>query len=206
MIVVDVQDNTHRAGQMQEGLVVLTGFDDNALAAAGLAVTADQGQLAADDRSGILARQFQHGGDHAGGRRLAVGAGHADALGMGTADVAQHDAALNGFDAAGAGSLQLGVIVMDGGAVDHKVRVADVGGVMPDADAHAEGTLGLGVFGFLNVRASDGIAAAVQDLDQRIGAGAAAADEMDRADAFEQLGVIHTKNHNSGHLKIYPLP
>ena len=124
----------------------------------------------------------------------------------GTADVAQHDAALNGFDAAGAGSLQLGVIVMDGGAVDHKVRVADVGGVMPDADAHAEGTLGLGVFGFLNVRASDGIAAAVQDLDQRIGAGAAAADEMDRADAFEQLGVIHTKNHNSGHLKIYPLP
>ena len=71
-----------------------------------------------------------------------MGAGHADALGMGTADVAQHDAALNGFDAAGAGSLQLGVIVMDGGAVD----------------------------------------------------------------AFEQLGVIHTKNHNSGHLKNYPLP
>ena len=95
---------------------------------------------------------------------------------------------------------------MDGGAVDHKVRVADVGGVMPDADAHAEGTLGLGVFGFLDIRAGDGIAAAVQDLDQRIGAGAAAADEMDRADAFEQLGVIHTKNHNSGHLKIYPLP
>ena len=74
-----------------------------------------------------------------------MGACHADALGMGTADVAQHDAALNGFDATGAGSLQLGVIVMDGGAVDHKVRVADVGGVMPDADAHAEGTLGLGV-------------------------------------------------------------
>ena len=123
---------------------------------------------------------------------------------MGTADVAQHDAALNGFDAAGAGSLQLRIIVMDSGTVDHKVRVADVGGVMPDADAHAEGTLGLGVFGFLDVRAGDGIAAAVQDLDQRIGAGAA--DEMDRADAFEQLGVIHTKNHNSGHLKIYPLP
>ena len=206
MVVVNVQDDAHRAGQMQEGLVVLTGFDDNALAAAGLAVAADQGQLAADDRRRVPARQLQHCGDHAGGRRLAVGACHADALGMGTADVAQHDAALNGFDAAGAGSLQLGVIVMDGGAVDHKVRVADVGGVMPDADAHAEGTLGLGVFGFLDVRAGDGIAAAVQDLDQRIGAGAAAADEMDRADAFEQLGVIHTKNHNSGHLKIYPLP
>ena len=105
-----------------------------------------------------------------------------------------------------AGSLDVAV---DGIAVatdSNKVRVADVGGVMPDADAHAEGTLGLGVFGFLDVRAGDGIAAAVQDLNQRIGAGAAAADEMDRADAFEQLGVIHTKNHNSGHLKIYPLP
>ena len=29
---------------------------------------------------------------------------------------------------------------------------------------------------------------------------------QDLLDAFEQLGVIHTKNHNSGHLKIYPLP
>ena len=81
-----------------------------------------------------------------------------------------------------------GVIVMDGGAVDHKVRVTDVGGIMPDADAHAEGTLGLGVFGFLDVRAGDGIAAAVQDLDQRIGAGAAAADEMDLADTSSSLG------------------
>ena len=105
-----------------------------------------------------------------------------------------------------AGSLDVAV---DGIAVatdSNKVRVADVGGVMPDADAHAEGTLGLGVFGFLDIGAGDGEAAAVQDLDQRIGAGAAAADEVDRADAFEQLGVIHTKNHNSGHLKIYPLP
>ena len=47
MVVVNVQDDAHRTGQMQEGLVVLTGFDDNALAAAGLAVAADQGQLAA---------------------------------------------------------------------------------------------------------------------------------------------------------------
>ena len=66
--------------------------------------------------------------------------------------------------------------------------------------------IGFGVLGLLYVRTGDRIALAVQDLDQRIGAGAAAADEMDRADAFEQLGVIHTKNHNSGHLKIYPLP
>ncbi len=110
------------------------------------------------------------------------------------------------LDAAGAGGLQLGVVVVDGGAVHDQIGVADIGGVVANGDAHAQGTLGLGVLGFLNVRAGNGVAAAVQDLDQRIGAGTAAADKMDRADAFQQLGVIHTKNHNSGHLKIYPLP
>ena len=106
----------------------------------------------------------------------------------------------------GAGGLQLGVVVVDGGAVHDQIGVADIGSVVANGDAHAQGTLGLGVLGLLNVRAGDGVAAAVQDLDQRIGAGTAAADKMDRADAFQQLGVIHTKNHNSGHLKIYPLP
>ena len=95
---------------------------------------------------------------------------------------------------------------MDGGAVDDQIRIAQIGRIMPDSDTDAERTLRLGVFGFLDIGTGDGEAAAVQDLDQRIGAGAAAADEMDRADAFEQLGGIHTKNHNSGHLKIYPLP
>ena len=119
----------------------------------------------------------------------------------GTADVAQHDSALNGFDATGAGSLQLGVIVMDGGAVDHKVRVADVGGVMPDADAHAEGTLGLGVFGFLDVRAGDGIAAAVQDLDQGIGSGTAAADKMHMLHTIKQMGIIAVDKRHKFHLR-----
>ena len=65
----------------------------------------------------------------------------------------------------------------------------------------AESTLRLGVLGFLHVRAGDGKAAAVQNLNQRISAGAAAANKMNGADAVQQLGVIHTKNHNSGHLK-----
>ena len=97
-----------------------------------------------------------------------MGTGHANALGMGTADVAQHNAALNGLDAAGAGGLQLGVVVVDGGAVHDQIGVADIGGIVADGDAHAQGTLGLGVLGLLNVRAGDGVAAAVQNLDQRM--------------------------------------
>ena len=206
MVIVDVQDDAHRAGQLQEGLMVLAGLNDHALAAAGLAVAADERQLAADDCGGILAGQLQHGCDHAGRGRFAVGTGHADALAMGAADIAQHDAALHRLDAAGVGCLQLRIVIMDGGAVDDQIRIAQIGCIMPDSDTDAERTLRLGVFGFLDIGAGDGEAAAVQDLDQRIGAGAAAADKMDRADPLQQLGVIHTKSHNSGHLKIYPLP
>ena len=186
--------------------MVLAGFDNDALAVAGLAVTIDKGQLAADNGSRVLAGQLQHGGDHAGGGGLAMGAGYADALRMAAADVAQQHAALHRFDAAGTGGLQLGVVVMDGGTVNDQLRIAHVSGIVADKHPHAQRTFGFGVLGLLYVRTGDRIALAVQDLDQRIGAGAAAADEMDRADAFEQLGVIHTKNHNSGHLKIYPLP
>ena len=75
------------------------------------------------------------------------------------------------LDAAGAGGLQLGVVVVDGGAVHDEIGVADIGSVVANGDAHAQGTLGVGVIGILNVRAGDGVAAAVQDLDQRIGAG-----------------------------------
>ena len=120
---------------------------------------------------------------------------------MGAADVAQHNAALHRLDAAGAGGLQLGVIVMNGGTVHNKVCVADIGGIVANRNAHAESTLRLGVLGFLHVRAGDGKAAAVQNLNQRISAGAAAANKMNGADAVQQLGVVHTKSHNSGHLK-----
>ena len=73
---------------LQEGLpMVLAGLNDHALAAAGLAVAADEGQLAADDCGGILAGQLQHGCDHAGRGRFTVGTSHADALAMGAADI-----------------------------------------------------------------------------------------------------------------------
>ena len=51
MVVVNVQNHADCAGQVQEGLVVLAGFDNDALAVAGLAVTIDKGQLAADNGS-----------------------------------------------------------------------------------------------------------------------------------------------------------
>ena len=191
MVVVNVQDHTHRTGQVQEGFVVFAGFDDDVLPVARLAVAADQRQFAADHSSRVTTGQFQHGGDHAAGRGLAVGTGHAHAARVQAAEIPQHDAALHRLDAARVGGLDLGVIGVDRRAVHHELRVAHVGRVMADGDLHAQRTLRLGIFGLLHVRAGDPVPAAVQDLDQRIRAGTAAADKMDGFHTVQKFGVEH---------------
>ena len=195
VVVVDVQNHADRAGQMQKRLVVLAGFNDHTAAAAGLAVAADKGQLAADDGSRVLARQLQHGGDHAGGGGFAVGAGDTDALDIGTADIAQQNAALHCLDAALTGCFQFGVVVVDGGTVHDQVGVAQVGGIVADMHRYTQGALRFGVVGLLHIRAGDGDTAAVQDLDQGVGTGAAAADKVHGFYAVQQGGIKHGIHH-----------
>ena len=190
VVVVDVEDDADAGRELQEGLAEFAGFDDGACAAARLAVAADQGQLAADDGGGVAPGQLQHGGDHAGGGRFAVGTGHADALRVQAADKAEQHAALHRFDAAGAGGVQLRVAGVDGRAVNDEVGIAEVGRVVADRDGHAHLALGGGDLGFLHIRAGQGQPAAVQDLDQRVHAGAAAADAVDMMNAFKQFGVV----------------
>ena len=72
---------------------------------------------------------------------------------MGAADIAQHDAALHRLDAAGVSRLQLRIVIMDGGAVDDQIRIAQIGRIMSDGHTDAERTLRLGVFGFLDIGA-----------------------------------------------------
>ncbi len=61
MIVINVQNNAYKRGQMQKVSTVFAGFDHNVIAVASFAVTADQWQLAADYGGGVFARQLQHG-------------------------------------------------------------------------------------------------------------------------------------------------
>ena len=201
VIVINVQNNAHKRGQMQESLTVFAGFDHNVIAVASFAVTADQWQLAADYGGGVFAGQFQHGRDHAGGGGFAVGAGNADAVGIHAADITQHHAALHGGNAAGAGSFQLRVFIMDGGAVNHQLGIAQMGGVMLQIYCHAHGALGLGDLGFFHIAAGNGQPAAVQDLDQGIGSGTAAADKMHMLHTIKQMGIIAADKRHKFHLK-----
>ena len=195
MIVVDVQHNGQVGGQFEEGLGILAGLDDDVIALTGLAVAVDEGQLAADDRRRVPARQLQHCGDHAGGRRLAVGAGDADAVLVQAADIAQQDAALHGGDAVGIGGVQLHVVLRDGGRVDHEVGADDVVGVMAQRDLHAHLPLVADDAAIQHITAGDDISLGVQDLDQRVHAAAAAADEVDLLHIIKQvLGIVGNKH------------
>ena len=130
-----------------------------------------------------------------------MGAGNADAVGIHAADITQHHAALHGGNAAGAGSFQLRVFIMDGGAVNHQLGIAQMGGVMLQIYCHAHGALGLGDLGFFHIAAGNGQPAAVQNLDQGIGSGTAAADKMHMLHTIKQMGIIAVDKRHKFHLK-----
>ena len=179
MVVVDVQHHRQVRGELEEGLGELAGLNDDVIALAGLAVAVDQGQLAADDGRGIAAGQLQCGGDHRSSGGLAVGAGHADALLVQTAHIAQQHAALDGGDAVGGSGTQLHVVLGDGCGIHHHVHTDDVVGAVAQADLHAHLPFVADDAAVQHITAGDLVTLGGQDLDQRIHAAAAAADEVD---------------------------
>ena len=64
------------AALVEEGGVVLVGFDDKARALAQAGGNAEIQRHAADQKAGLQAGRLQYPGQHGGGRGLAVGAGH----------------------------------------------------------------------------------------------------------------------------------
>ena len=190
MVVVDVQHDGQIRSQLQEGLGELAGLDDDVVALAGLAVAVDQGQLAADDRRRITAGQLQRGGDHGSGGGLAVGAGNADALLVQSAHIAQQDAALDGGDAIGRSGAQLHIILGDRSRVDHHIHADDVVRTVAQRDLDAHLPLVADDAAVQHVAAGDLVALGCEDLDQRVHAAAAAADEVDLFYIVQQMLVV----------------
>ena len=189
MVVVDVQQHRNVRREVQKGLGELTGLDHNGVAAAVLAVTADQGQLAADHRGGILPGQLQQAGDHGGGSGLAMGACHADAAGVQPAHIAQENAALQHGNAPGIRLPQLGVVLVNGGGIHDHIRAQHVFGVVPHEHLDAHGPLRVDDAALVHITSGDGIAPGMQDLHQRIHTAAADADEMEALYAVQQVGI-----------------
>ena len=195
VVIVDVQHHREVGGQLEERLCKLAGLNDDVVALAGLAVAVDEGQLAADDRGGIPARQLQRRGDHGSGRGLAVGTGNADALPVQAAHVAQQHAALNGGDAVGGSSVQLHVVLCNGGGVHHHVHADHIVRTVAQRDLDSHLPLRADDAAVQHIAARDLIALGGQDLDQRVHAAAAAADEVDLFYIVQQVLVVIGNEH-----------
>ncbi len=196
MVVVDVQHHRQVGGQFQEGLGELASLDDDIIALACLAVAADEGQLAADDRRGVTACQLQRRSDHGGGSGLAVGAGNADALLVQAAHVAQQNAALHRSDAVGSCRIQLHVILGNGRRIDHQICTDDIIRIVSQRDLDTHLTLGADDAAVQHIAARDLVALGRQDLDEGVHSASAAADEVDLLHIIQQmLGIIGVHEH-----------
>ena len=75
VVVLDIGDDRDVRVKLEEGPVVLVGFDDHLLASTGRGVGARPAQHRPDGEAGIGAERAQRRHDHAAGRRLAMAAG-----------------------------------------------------------------------------------------------------------------------------------
>ena len=124
-----------------------------------------------------------------------MGAGNADAVLIQAADIAQQDAALHGGDAVGNRRIQLHIVLRDGSRVDHEVGADDIVGAVAQRDFDAHLPLVLDDASVQHIAAGDHIALGVEDLDQRIHAAAAAANEVDLLHIIKQmLGIVGNKH------------
>ncbi len=81
MVILNIGDNRQVWSQSQEHVIVLVGFDDEVVALTGPAVAIQNRQVGANDDSRIQAGIEHDLGDHACGRRLAMGASNGNAIG-----------------------------------------------------------------------------------------------------------------------------
>src|SRR6266850_1555717 len=178
MLGVDGRDDRDRRRQLQERAVGLVGLGDQVLALAEPRVRPEARHPAPHHDRGIEAALGQHGADHRGGRRLAVGPGDRDPV-LEPHQLGQHLGARDRRDLVLARRLDLDVVPRDGRRVDDDVGAFDARRPMPDEDLRAE--LGEPLDGVvaLLVGAGHPVAEVQQDLGDPGHAAAADPDEMD---------------------------
>ena len=130
-----------------------------------------------------------------------MGAGNADAVLVQAAHIAQQNTALHSGDAIGSGSVQLHVVLGNGGRVDHQVRADHVVRSMTQADLHAHLPLRADDAAVQHIAAGDIISLGSEDLDQRIHTAAAAADEVDLFYMIQQMHGIISNEHKQANLQ-----
>ena len=119
-----------------------------------------------------------------------MGAGDADALLVQAAHIAQQHAALDGGDAVGGSGIQLHVILGNSGGINHHIGADDIVCTVAQTDLDAHLPLVADDAAIQHIAAGDLVALGRKDLDQRIHAAAAAANEVDLFYIVQQVLVV----------------
>ena len=139
---------------------------------------AEQRQEAADHDRGVAVCLHENMRQHGGRRGLAVRAGNADGVFVGPHDIAPGLRPLENGDAPGAGSGDLGVVIVRGSRADEAVGPLDILGPVTNGDLNALGDQLVRRNGRVHVGAGDLHPHAPQDKPQRPHRHAADAHQM----------------------------
>ena len=178
MIGVHVENDRSGREEVQERIAVFAAFENDRVALADAVPRAEQRQEAADHDRGIAVGLHENVREHRGRRGLAVRAGNADGVFVGPHDIAPGLRPLENGDAPGAGSGDLGVVVVRGSRADEAVGALDILGAVADRDLDALGDQLVRGDGGVHVRAGDLHPHAPQHQPQRAHRHAADADQM----------------------------
>ena len=196
MVGIHIEDHGIARRNVLIVVTELAGFADHDLTPTGPSAAADNGQLTADHRCGVLAGAHQHLGDHRGGCGLAVGAADRNAVRIVFGQQTQQFRPFQHGDTAGLGCYQLRIVRQDRGSVDDEISAFNVLRLLSDGDGDPQLPLRVDGIGGVVVRAGDVIAGCGQDLHQRIHTAAADANKMNMLLPLEDIGIrncVHCK-------------
>ena len=126
VIGVDVEDHGDIRIEFEEGVDIFARLAYDDIALTDIAVAADEGQLAADDRGGIEARADQRLAEHSGSGGLSVSTRDRDTAVISAGDDTEHHTALNGGDALFLCCNKLGIVGLDSGGIYDQLSSVDV--------------------------------------------------------------------------------
>ncbi len=181
VLPVDVGDHRKHGRQFQERAVALIGLDYHVFRVAHAGIGAHGVHPPTDDDRGIKAPRSQHGGDHGGGRSLAVHPGNGDAV-LQAHQLRQHLGARDDRDMESVGFGDLGILPDNRRTHHYDFRTSNIFRCVPFEDGGAQASQPLRDGGILQIRARNPVAKVDQHLGNAAHADAPDADEMNALD------------------------
>ena len=188
MVGLDVVDDGDGGVEIQKGVAVFATLHDDGIAVSHPVSGLEQRQITAQHHRRVFPCLHKNMGDHGGGGGFAVGAGNADGVFVFAHNQPPGLGALKDRNAHGAGSGDLGIVVVGCCGADDAVGTLNIFGAVADMDLNALGDELIGGNRGIHVRTGDDHAHAPQHKTQGPHGNAADTNEMNMF-SRNQIGV-----------------